>query len=51
MGDSGDGGRRGWGPAGARYIKSQAMMLFWGGFMELPKGLAVTLQTEAVAAR
>jgi len=26
-------------------------MTFWGGFVELPKGLALTLQTEAVGAR
>ena len=34
-----------------RYVNSQGMMLFWGGFQELPKGLALTLQTEAVPPR
>ena len=33
---------------GARYIKSQAMMLFLGGFVEIPPGTALKLETEAV---
>ena len=34
-----------------RYIDPRDPMRFWGGFLELPKGLALTLQTEAVAKR
>lgn len=36
---------------GVRGMDPRGPMDFWGGFLELPKGLALTLQTEAVAAR
>ena len=36
---------------GLRRIGPPGPMNFWGGFLELPKGLALTLQTEAVAGR
>ncbi len=34
-----------------RHIDPGNPMHFWGGFLELPKGLALTLQTEAVPTR
>ena len=36
---------------GARYVNSQATMLFWGGFQALSPGLALTLETDAVPVR
>jgi hypothetical protein len=33
---------------GRHYLDPSAPLLFWGGFVELPKGLSLTLQTEAV---
>ncbi len=36
---------RGW-VGGARYVNSQATMLFWSGFEELAPGLALTLETD-----
>jgi hypothetical protein len=34
-----------------RHIDPHSPMYFWGGFLELPKGLVLTLQTEATQPR
>jgi len=41
--------RAAWGRFG--YSRSSGSMLFFGGFLELPKGLGLTIETEAEAAR